>query len=208
MVTREELITKMPLNEFYVHPHEISQGDVDSLRSALEAADGEPAMQTYLEEQSFLLVQHLNGGHGRWVIPHKRLGAHFVPDFLIGDKDSMGFHWIAVELKSPTSPLFNAKGDPSKELTHAIRQIMDYRNWIGKNIDHATRSREELGLGLTDINDKLPGLIIMGRRAKLNSSTRDLRKRLGNEHKIEIHTYDWLVNTTQGWFEVLENKRR
>lgn len=199
MVTRQELESKVPLPEFFVWDHKISQDDMNSLSFALEAADGERAMQIHFEEHPFLLVQHLGGGHGRWAIPHKRLGAQFVPDFLIGDKDSMGFHWIAVELESPTSPLFNTKGDPSKELTHAIRQIMDDRNWIGKNIDYATRARKDFGLELTDINDKLPGLIIIGRRKSVNPGTNALRRQYSEQFGINIHTYDWLMDMTQGW---------
>jgi hypothetical protein len=35
-------------------------------------------MQSYLSAHPELLIQHLGGGHGRWVIPQKRLGAEYL----------------------------------------------------------------------------------------------------------------------------------
>jgi len=55
-------------------------------------------MQAFLEREPSMLLQHLGGGDGRWVIPRKRLGAEHVIDFIIGERDSAG--WQAVELKS------------------------------------------------------------------------------------------------------------
>jgi hypothetical protein len=79
-----------------------------SFEEALEAAPGERVMQAYLAANPILLVQHLGGGHGRWVIPQKRLGSEYVTDFVIGDKDSDGRHWQFVELQDPNARLFVA----------------------------------------------------------------------------------------------------
>jgi hypothetical protein len=46
----------------------------------------------------------------------------------VGEKSSLGYEWI--ELESPILRMFNANGDPSKYLTHAIRQILDWRAWL------------------------------------------------------------------------------
>lgn len=195
MVSRQELEDiELPLPEFFIRTHKKSKNDVVSFLSALENATGEPAMQKYLEEHPYILIQHLGGGHGRWVIPHKRLGAELVTDFLIGDKNSLGFHWYAIELESPKSSLFTASGDPSAKLTHAIRQISDWRVWLKRNIDYASRPRENNGLGLIDIDGNIPGTIIIGREKSLNNSTNVLRRQLSEQQSIEIHTYDWLVD--------------
>lgn len=200
MVSRQELEyieDKVPLPQFFIWPHKKSQDDVKSFLSILEKATDERSMQVYLEENPHILSQHLGGGHGRWVIPHKRLGDEHVTDFLIADKNSLGFHWYAIELESPTSSLFTASGDPSAKLTHAIRQISDWRVWLEKNIDYASRPRESKGLGLTDINGNILGLIIIGRRKSLNISTKALRRQLSENLGIEIHTYDWLVDNVK-----------
>lgn len=48
--------------------------------TVLADAQDEKPMQRHLESNPRLLVQHLRGGHGRWVIPQKRLGSEYVPD--------------------------------------------------------------------------------------------------------------------------------
>jgi hypothetical protein len=205
--TKEDVIANDPLRDFLVWWDDISQEDVDSLNSALNSAKGELEIQAYLEEHPIVLIQHLGGGHGRWVISHKRLGAELVPDFLIGEKSSLGFEWYGIELESPTASLFNSSGDLSAPLNHAIRQIIDWRVWLEKNLDYASRPREKQGLGLTDINGKLPGLILIGRRASLLSSTHKRRRQISGDLRIQIHTYDWLVEMAQGRVEALKRSR-
>jgi len=192
-ISREQIIANDPLGEFLVFWKDICPPDVDSFEEKLNAAEDERDMQSYLEEHPLMLIQHLGGGHGRWVIPHQKLGVQFVTDFVIAEKSSIGFEWVAVELESPTVQLFTKKGDPSAALTHAIRQVSDWRAWLKKNQNYAARSRSESGLGLTDIDSDLPSLIIIGRESSLNPATKELRRQLGGDLKIKIHTYDWLV---------------
>jgi hypothetical protein len=192
-VPREQIIANDPLGEFLVFWKDIRSTDADSLEAKLNSAENERDMQSYLEEHPLLLIQHLGGGHGRWVIPHQKLGVQFVTDFVVAEKSSIGFEWVAVELESPIAKLFTKNGDPSTTLNHAIRQISDWRAWLKKNQNYAARSRSENGLGLTDIDSDIPGLIIIGRESALNPDTRELRRQLGANLNIKIHTYDWLV---------------
>jgi hypothetical protein len=192
-VSREQIIANDPLGEFLVFWKDIRPTDADDLEAKLNSAKNERDMQSYLEEHPLLLIQHLGGGHGRWVIPQQRLGGQFVTDFVIAEKSSIGFEWVAVEIESPTAQIFTKKGDPSKTLNHAIRQISDWRAWLKRNQNYAARSREENGLGLTDIDSDIPGLIIIGREKTLNPNTRELRRQLGANLNIKIHTYDWLL---------------
>lgn len=202
MVTLEELKTNIILPEFWVEPHKIKQNDVDLLRSAIENAKCEQEMQTYIFEHPYFLVEHLSGGHGRWLISQKRLGSEYITDFLIADKDSMGFHWRIVELKKPISLMFNQKGYLSADLNKAICQICYSRVWLEKNIDYASR------LGLESIDGKIPGIIIIGRQESVNKNiiqgivtTDELRNRIGCDLNIEIHTYDWLLDMAQRMVE-------
>jgi Domain of unknown function (DUF4263) len=163
--------------------------------AALFAAKDEHAMQRALEASPALLVQHLTGGSGAWVIPQKQLGSEHVTDFLIAEKDSGGFVWYAVELERPQAKIFTAKGDPAAPLTHALRQINDWRNWLSRNLDYATRPRHQAGHGLTDIEPELDGLIILGRESDLDlGKTGALRKRLERDNRVKIRTYDWLAS--------------
>ncbi len=85
-----------------------------ALRAAVDRATREEEIQAYLWDHPLMLVQHLGGGHGRWVIPKPRLGSEYIPDFIIGDRDSGGRRWIAVELEGPRRPMCQgrSKTDP------------------------------------------------------------------------------------------------
>jgi hypothetical protein len=191
---REKLLERVSLREFFVWWDDIPTSVVTSLRKCLKNARREQDIQNFLEANPSLLILHLSAGHGRWVIPHQRLGAEHVTDFLIAEKDSAGFYWTAVELESPKSSPFLKNGDPSAALNHAIRQILDWRSWLGKNQDYAARCKSRHGLGLEDIRSSIPGLILIGRRNMLNDSVNERRKQLESELKIRIHTFDWLLD--------------
>jgi hypothetical protein len=155
-------------------------------------------MQRLLTRRAVLLVQHLPGGHGRWVIPQKRLGSECVIDFLIGYRDSIGDHWIAVELEGPEDVPMTSKGRQSRDLRQAVDQIHDWRKWLGRNLDYAHRPRGRDGLGLDGINARLDGLILIGRRsyAVPDSSFNAERQRLDTDDNIAVHSYDWLLDVT------------
>jgi hypothetical protein len=197
----------LPKQEFFVTWDNFNRKDPTNYKRCLGKARNEKNMQEFLEAHPYLLVMHLDGHHGKWVIPHQRLGSEYVPDFLIGSKDSMGFWWIAVELESPTSPIFIKSGDPSKALNHAIRQILDWRVWLKKNQNYAERSWAKGGLGLVDIDGDIPGLILIGRRNMVDPTTNERRRQFVQDLGIEIHTYDWLMNKPSDRIEALESSR-
>ena len=192
-MTKEDFLKDDPLREFHVWWDEISDDDVREMETTLEFADREEQLQKVLTKIPILLVQNLRGGHGRWVIPKKKLGSEYVTDFVVGERHSFGFDWIAVELESPKSKMFTKGGTPTKELTHAIKQIQDWRAWLKRNQDYAAREQVKDGLGLTDIDANLPGLILIGRR-NADNSTHELRRQMVQDLNIKIHSYDTLVD--------------
>jgi hypothetical protein len=66
-------------------------------------------------------------GRAAWVKPKQRLGSEYEMDFLIAQQRSSGLIFYAVELEPPQAILFTKKGDPPAALTHAFRQISDWR---------------------------------------------------------------------------------
>jgi hypothetical protein len=181
------------LREFYVPWHEIREHELVKLSECLGAAHNEAAMQVFLETYPRFLLQHLTPSRGYWVIPSKRLGAEHVTDFLIGEPDTHGLTWQAVELERPQAIVFTRGGDPSAALTHALRQISDWRSWLSHNRDYAARSPDNAGLGLTDIDPELNGLVIIGRQSQSDRLNEQRRRRLARDTRTGIHTYDWLV---------------
>lgn len=201
-----ELVDYPPdyMSDCFVRWDRVSHDQVAALQKAIESARREADMQRYLEANPRALIQHLGGGQGRWVIPQKRFGAQFVPDFVIGERHSFGFEWQLVELESPKAKMFTKAGDPSAALNHAIRQLTDWRAWLKQNQNYASIPREANGLGLTDIDSNAKGLIIIGRRNETPLDTNERRRRMCQDLNAEIHSYDWLVSLMQGRIESLE----
>lgn len=193
-----ELIRRDPFNKFLALWDKISPAHLARFKRCLASARSEAPLQRLFAREPLLLVQHLGGGHGRWVIPQKRLGSEFVPDFVVGEKSSIGCEWQLVELESPTAPLFTRSGDPSRHLTHALRQIDDWRSWLGRNRDYATRPLDQGGLGLTDISSAAEGFILIGRRKDLSPKDNERRRQMTARTGVTIHTYDFIADAIRG----------
>jgi hypothetical protein len=209
---REQRLARQPLRDYHVQWDDITHADVDRFEHTLDevapkAKKPELVVQAYLERHPLMLTAYL-WGHGRWVIPQKRLGSEYVTDFVIGESSSAGFQWVAVELESPCARMFNKKGDPSGALNHALRQLREWRVWLEHNQNYAARSREEQGLGLTDISPRSEGLILIGRERELDPATNAHRRTLMEEARADIHTYDWLVRAARRLAENMERFRQ
>ena len=107
----------------------VLRSEVEEYRELLKHARTERPMQAFFHLHRHFLVEHLRGGHGRWAIPQQRLGCQHVTDFMIGAAHSFGADWVAVELESPRARLFTKEGNPTATLSHAVRQITDWRAW-------------------------------------------------------------------------------
>ena len=168
--------------------------DADSLKELLERDPDEHSMHRFLKDNPQFLVQALTGGHGRYQISKPRLGAEFVPDFLIAEESSIGLEWYAIEIESPRVEAHTTNGLQSHHLTHAIGQIRDWREWVMNNLDYARRPREQDGLGLIGIDNRVAGLILIGRRNEHPKRYNQFRRQMIDRERIVIHSYDWLVD--------------
>lgn len=193
----QDWLDRQPLKEYFVSWDSVSESQLNSLIEAIDTSTTEAPIQQYFERNPNLLIEHLGGGHGRFVIPQKRLGAEFVPDFVVGEKSSIGYEWYLLELESPRARLFTRAGKQSAELTTAINQIQQWRAWLAVNQNYAARDRSEGGLGLEQVSTSPPGLILIGRRALTDESTNRLRRQIAHETRIAIHTYDFIIDTAR-----------
>ena len=168
-----------------------------SLQELLDKNPQEAEMHSFLEAHPEYLVQVMGGGHGRYQLSKKRLGAEFVPDFLVAEMSSIGIEWHAVEIESPRSAALRKDGLPAAGLNQAIGQIRDWRQWLMDNIDYARRPKERNGIGLVGIDSRVPGLIIIGRRPEYPSRYNEFRRQMIDRERIVIHSYDWLVDVAR-----------
>lgn len=194
-----DIVAEGALPEFFVEWEAITQHDVKELARLLDRGRGERPVQAFLQCHPQVMVQLVRGGWSRWVIPQKRMGDKHVTDFIIGERDSLGYHWHAVELESPTAKLFTQAGDPSAALTHAIRQVQDWRSWLNNNLEYARRDRVDGGLELRGIRPDVPAKIFIGRRSMLDSDTQRRREQMSHDSGIEIHTFDHLYDVAELW---------
>ena len=185
------------LEKFSITWDQLTPQHVTSLQELLDRNPQEAEMHRFLEAHPQYLVQVLAGGHGRYQLSKKRLGAEFVPDFLVAQMSSIGIEWPAVEIESPTAAVFRRDGLPTACLNHAIGQIRDWRQWLMDNIDYARRSKERNGLGLIGIDSRAPGLIVIGRRRGFPSRYNEFRRQMIDRERIVIHSYDWLVDVAR-----------
>ena len=154
-------------------------------------------MHDFLAENPQFLNQVLRGGHGRYQTSKKRLGSEFIQDFLIADVSSIGIEWHAVELESSRGKVHRKDGRPTADLHMRLSQILDWRIWLMRNLDYARRSVDQDGLGLIGIDHRIHGLVIMGRRSDFPERYNQFRRNMIDRERIEIHSYDWLVELAE-----------
>jgi len=125
-----------------------------------------------------------------WCFDRPRFGAEFVPDFLLAHFNSAGYHWVLVELESPTHPALTQAGRMSGKVTEAMRQIGDWRAWLRENIAYAQRQ-----LGFEGINAEIPAVVIVGRRSELDAKHAARYRELSMTERLSVMTYDRLVES-------------
>lgn len=190
-------IAKGPHPDCFAQWDHVQHSEVEEYRELLRHARTEGPMQAFFHLHRHFLVEHLRGGHGRWAISQKRLGCQHVTDFMIGARHSLGTDWVAVELESPRAGLFTKGGNPTAALTHAVRQITDWRSWLTNNLHYATNLAENGGLGLEKIRPDVEGLILIGRRHRLSESDNVRRSQMSHDLNIAIHTYDYIADVAK-----------
>lgn len=176
----------------------VSENDIAELEAVITTAKDESPIQKFLEENGHLLTTLL-GGKERYCMPRKRLGGEYIPDFIIGDVDSLGFRWILIELETPRSGIYLTNGLQFDEKARkGISQVIDWRNWLSNNISYARQRRSEDGLGLFDIREKSDAVVMVGRRSKMPETKNAQRQEYRQSNNIHIHSYDWLLETLRG----------
>ena len=117
-----------------------------------------------------------------------RLGAEYVPDFVVARLDNGGLHWTLVELESPRAGLFTRQGRKTRQLDAGTRQVSDWRDWIAANRDYAQRPKADGGLGLPEIDHSARGLVIIGRRSAVTDDDRRRLKSVTFNERVNVHS--------------------
>lgn len=161
---------------------------VDEFQRILDDATDERPLQTFLASSPMLLGPLAPPGGQYWCIDRPRLGAEFVPDFLLASHTSIGFQWSMIELESPNAKVLTKADLPAKKLAEALKQVRDWRTWLTDNLAYA---RGELGL--KDIDAQCAAFVIIGRRGSLEPRQAPQYRALSG-NGINVMTYDRLLD--------------
>ncbi len=196
----------------------IFKKDISEFRRLIEDRPTESKIQRKLEENPIILVHAAMDGFfdgaasSRTSLFSKfQLGNEFETDFMFCYGTSMGISCTFVELERADVPLFTKKGDPSKYLTHALRQVMNWRAWLEDHRDFAlseivrvANTSEQRWDWPATLRKPFRFVIVIGRRSKLTEHGNRLRAELCNSTPgLEIVTYDRLFDNY--WFDKTEN---
>ena len=172
--------------------------EIDEFEQVISLAEDERPIQQFLENHQCLLTA-LIAGRPRYCLPKPRLGSEYVPDFLIAGVDSLGIHWVLVELETPLSGVYLKDGRQFDEKARkGISQIGDWRHWLGEHLHSARAFKPDGGLGLVDIRSNAPAIVMVGRRSKLNTVHDAARHSEAEHSRITVHTYDRLLDRLRG----------
>jgi hypothetical protein len=197
------------MNYMRLDKHSNSKNGVDLLASVIQNGN-EHEVQKILHAHPELL----RGITSRveFAFREYRLGADFVADFITGDYKDNGMYLSLsfIELESPKHRLFTANGDPTAALTHALRQIRDWKGWIKTNRAYfSSNIVKTLDYPKWQVEGFLESyVVVIGRR---DSMSKDDKRQLTalTEEGIEIMTYDGLIDQykkrSQYWGEFFES---
>lgn len=146
-----------------------------------------------------------------------RLADAFIPDFLIIGREHFSndirAHVILMEIERSNIPIFTKTGDPTSQLTHAIRQVQDWKTWMKVNRTYLQTNLHKL-LVENEIKDlaskeKQPielkdaithgfsehYIVVAGRRNSMNVKDRLRLSQMNDDlDNIKIITYDVLLD--------------
>ena len=203
-----EAISRRPLEKRTEFLLEEFRADQREFAALVESCPREQIIQSFLEAHPVVLLHAMLDGFypvasTRSALFSKvQLGAEYELDFAYCSGNSMGVWWTFVELERVDVPLFNKSGDPSKYLTHAMRQVLDWQAWVSDHEEYACRQlmclleNHPLRWNWRDsLRHPCNSLIVIGRRSSLTPDTNRLRGQICTQNpSVEIVTYDRLFD--------------
>jgi len=165
-----------------------------------------------------LVISHGLGGFPRFVVAEFPFGSDFRADFVRLCPSSGAWDIDFVELEAPGSAIFTRQGVPAKRLNTAVAQVDAWRTFVETNrpsvlrdLSKFVQKRElvfrhrehepenDVGRSLYDQRTwvKWGYFIVIGRRKLLTDD--ELRKKAAffEHHRIEVATYDRLLEAAR-----------
>ena len=99
--------------------------------------------------------------------------------------------WHLIEIEHPRFPLFTKSGNPSAKLSHALRQVLNWKSWFQENSPYVARHFPFWG------EVSMRGLIqphvhiVIGRRSGIRNEEQKIMRQLN--FAADIMTFDRLA---------------
>ena len=216
-------IKKHPLAPYAVDWAEPMPTAIKLFMGQLKSGANSVAMRSLFRKYPSLLVMHLKGTEGRWVVPNTIFQIDRGPEFYLAEKSSDNYEWTTVALCNADEKLLNRGGYPTRSLRNAatsamaispgkrtfgrkppkMQDLLDaLSQWHGITSSKPTDD-ERFSAGSYHVQKAR--VVLIGRDGDDIDSDRDLRRKLGwslgerpngtNSGQILIRSYDWLLAT-------------
>lgn len=144
------------------------------------------------------------GHHDRYIFREISLPPNFQADFLLIGKNSLGFHFLFIELENPTGDIILKNGNFGNSVRKGLNQIEDWKSWVEKNLDslrNALIKTKSPNLYLPNEffeydSTRFSYAVIVGRRSHFTEKA-NLRRRKYSQQGIMILHYDNVIDECQ-----------
>lgn len=196
------------VDSFKYSKFDSTKNQIRELERLINERAGETALHDFFasnrEVFSYAIHGFQSGHHGTIVLSKQNIKPHveltgeagLIPDFIVGGNTSGGYEWWVVELKGADESLFSTDTGGhiyfSGVVNRAITQLLEYVDYCS---EHQSHIREVLNL--PDFREP-NGLIIVG--TEKETSLDERKKKLKGHwnrlvrRKLEIHSYNWILN--------------
>ena len=200
-----------------------------SLLKSLTETDGERSAAGFLARNPILLRWAFGstGGHSSYVLHEFPIGINFKADFVVLSSWSGAWEVVFVELEPVSERLVTKQGNPSRRLAGAIKQIVDWDNYVVRNratiqqdladrcmkrdllkwsphgSDPINYSSNRLRDVRTNVHFKYG--IAAGRRSKITAEARSQADRFANRLDLTLRSYDVFVDIAKKLDSVKRN---
>lgn len=160
-------------------------------------------------ERAFFIIgsmlQRTNyGHHDRYIFKEVGLPPNFVADFLLIGKNSLGFHFLFVELENPYGDIALKDGHFGNTIRKGLNQIEDWQCWMEKNLSSLRNVLEKMKSQFKDLpkeffeydSTRFNYAIVAGRREHYSERTNQ-KRREHLQRGIRILHYDNLIDESK-----------
>lgn len=163
-------------------------------------------IKRYIQNNGFYhipasIFKHYNFGHHEAVLFKEfPLGTNYIADYLLVGRASGGWQFIFVEFENPYGRITLADGNPGEVIRKGMNQIDEWKPFIEGyfsilSAEFEKYTKQPLPKEFTRFDStRMHYVVVAGRRADYNETTRLFQRRSDAERNIKILHYDNILD--------------